>query len=479
MALDALLTVAQMGEADRRTIAAGTPGPALMAAAGAAVADAIGFRWAACPVTVLCGPGNNGGDGYVAARLLQARGWPVTVAALAPPRRGDAAHHAALWTGPTLPLAPAALDGAGLVVDALFGAGLDRPIQGPFAAVLAALGDGPRRPVVAVDVPSGVQGDTGRADPATVAADLTVTFFRAKPGHCLMPGRALCGRLVVADIGIDPAVLPALGPLARRNGPALWRAALPAAAPGQHKYSRGAVLVAGGPMTGAARLAARGARRAGAGLVSLAVPPEWVAVCAGDGPGLIVRPAADVDAYRALAADRRVAALVVGPGTGADAAAIAAALLPLGKPTVVDADALGPALVPAPTGAGPLVLTPHEGEFRRTFPTVAADGGKAAAARATAAAAGAVVLYKGPDTVIAAPDGRTAINTNAPPALATAGSGDVLAGIIGALLARGMPPFEAAAAAAWAHGRAGHRAGAGAIAEDLPEALDPADLSRS
>jgi NAD(P)H-hydrate epimerase len=490
----ALLTVAEMGEADRRTIAAGTPGIVLMEAAGAAVADAVAARWTPRPVVVLAGPGNNGGDGFVAARLLAERGWPVRVALLGAREAlaGDAALAAARWTDPVVPLAPACLDGAGLVIDAVFGAGLSRPVAG-IAAETLARADGGRAiaPVVAVDVPSGVHGDTGAVLGMAPRAALTVTFFRRKPGHLLLPGRALAGEIVVADIGIPEAVLDAIVPCHAANGPALWGARFPWPAVDGHKYSRGhAVAVSGGiSHTGACRLAARAALRVGAGLVTVASPPAALLVNAAQLTAVMVRPVDGADGLAALLADRRLNAVLLGPGGGVGAGMVAEVLAALDGPraVVLDADALtsfaaDPAplwaalAAPARAAAG-AVLTPHSGEFARLFPDLGPDLPRPARAARAAARAGAVVLLKGPDTVIAAPDGRVAINALAPPTLATAGSGDVLAGLILGLLAQGLDPFDAAGAAAWLHGAAAEAFGPGLIAEDLIEAV-PAALRR-
>ncbi|BBK42762.1 bifunctional NAD(P)H-hydrate repair enzyme [Allostella vacuolata] len=470
---EALLTVAEMGRADAAAIAGGTPGAVLMEAAGRAVAVAVARRWQPCPVVVLCGPGNNGGDGYVAARWLARAGWPVTVARFGDPARlaGDAAHHARLWSGPVRAMAPDVVDGAGLVVDAIFGAGLSRPVDGVAAATLArAAAAG--TPVVAIDVPSGLDGDTGRVRGHAVAAALTVTFFRRKPGHLLQPGRGLCGPTLVADIGIPPAVLDTIAPATFANAPGLWRAARRLRGADDHKYRFGhAVVVGGGRLTGAARLAAHAAARAGAGLVTVAAPVAALAGYAAQPAALLLAADAEIPA---LLEDPRRNAWLLGPGGGAGPAlrTLAATVLAAGRATVLDADALT-AFADRPADLfravrGPTILTPHDGEFARLF---AVQGDRLARARAAAAESGAVVVLKGADTVIAAPDGRAAINGNAPPWLATAGTGDVLAGICVGLLAQGMPAFEAAAMAVWLHGAAGGACGPGLIADDLPAAI--------
>lgn len=477
-----LLTPAEMAEADRLAIAAGTPGMTLMEAAGRAVAEAAAALAPEGPVLVVAGPGNNGGDGFVAARRLAGAGRDVRVALLGDPARlrGDARIAADRWPGPVLDAA-CGLPHAALAIDALFGAGLDRPLAGPAAEAVAAVNSAPA--ILAVDLPSGIDGRTGAVLGTAVTAHATVTFFRRKPGHMLFPGRAHCGTLAVADIGIPASVLAAIGPDTFANEPALWRAAVPAPAATTHKWRRGHALVVSGGMTrtGAARLAAAAALRAGAGLVTLLSPPAALAVNAAHLTAVMLRRLDGADALAAAVADTRGTALVVGPALGTDAAAAALveAALATPVPLVLDADALSLAAArpdaafaamaarPAPT-----VLTPHEGEFARLFPDLA-DGPRLDRARLAAARSGAVLVLKGPDTVVAAPDGRAAINANAPPWLATAGSGDVLAGIVCGLLAQGAPGWEAACAAVWLHGAAATEAGPGLTAEDLAPSLRP------
>lgn len=457
-----LLTVAEMARADAAAIAGGVPGIVLMENAGRAVARAILRRFRACPTVVLCGPGNNGGDGFVVARRLEGEGWPVRVALLGERTRlaGDAARAASRWRGAVEELAPAALARAHLVVDAVFGAGLARPVEGVVADTLAAC----RAPVVAVDLPSGVAGDTGAVLGFARQAALTVTFFRLKPAHLLRPGRDLCGEIRCAPIGIPGAVLAAIRPHGFRNDPALWQGALRRPGAADHKYSRGSLtIVAGAAMTGAARLAARAARRAGVGLVTIACPDAAsAAACRAGDPGVIVTEAPVGD----LLGDPRRQVWLVGPGGGEGAPAAVAAIRAAGRTLLADADALR--AVPGAL-AGAALITPHEGEFARLFGAAGPD--RLAAARAASRQIGGAVLLKGSDTVIAAPDGRAAITDGAPAWLATAGTGDVLAGIAAALVAQGLPGWEAGCAAAWAHAAAAHRAGAHLIAEDLADHL--------
>ena len=466
-----LLTVQEMATADRLAVQGGIGGFALMQAAGQACARIIQRRYAPVPALVLCGPGNNGGDGFIIASHLAAAGWNVRVATLGAVEDlgGDAARAAALWDGETVRATPEQPGQARLVVDALFGAGLNRDLSGTASGIVEALARcGAHR--VAIDVPSGLDGDTGEVRGTVAPADLTVSFFRAKPGHLLLPGRILCGVLRIVDIGIPATVLETIAPAQARNDPAIWAASLPAPTASDHKYRRGHALVLGGPaMTGAARFAAAAARRVGCGMLTLAVPEAAGALYRSTVPGALVRSLDHPP-------DRRLTAVLAGPGLGTDRQARAAldTLLAAGRPTVLDADALtmftGASADLAERVRGPLVATPHEGEFVRLFPDLAGRG-KVDRAREGAARLGGVLVLKGADTVIADPGGAVVINDNAPPWLATGGSGDVLAGTVAGLLAQGVPPFEAAAASVWLNGRAAARAGRGMVAEDLPDIL--------
>lgn len=479
-----IVTVAEMYAADRFAADHGVPSLTLMENAGRAVADEIVKRWPPRPTAVLCGPGNNGGDGFVAARLLKTRGWDVRVALLGPRQalKGDAGAMAAAWPGEVAPLSAQALEGAELVVDALFGAGLQRALDGAARQTVLAL-NRMKSAVVAVDIPSGLHGDLGRPlDDACVQADVTVTFFRKKPAHVLMPSRLTCGRIVVSQIGIPDAALDT--PRIFENGPGLWIDDFPRPDPLAHKYARGHALIVSGPAhaTGAARLAACGALRIGAGLASVASPPDAVAVNAAHLTAIMVKPFDGPDGLRKILSDRRINAVVIGPGCGVGEATKELVDAALNAKCVLDADALSsfqgkPGLLFSRLGPD-CVLTPHEGEFERLFPgLLARSPTRIEAAREAAATAGCVVLLKGPDTAVADPSGRVCISTNAPPALATAGSGDVLAGFVAGLLAQGMGAFEAACAAAWLHGEAANLFGRGLISEDLPEQL-PTVLKR-
>jgi len=471
----ALLDVRQMGEADQLSLATGKTVVELMESAGAAVCIEIEKRWTPRPVTVLCGPGNNGGDGFVVAQRLSVAGWPVRVALLGSQQKmtGAARHHADLWLGSIEPISPSVVAGAELVVDAIFGAGLSRALDGPVVKTLAAA-DQQKLPIVAIDVPSGLMGDTGEAFGA-VAAALTVTFFRRKPGHLLLPGKLLCGEVVVADIGIPSSLLTMISPTTFANDPSIWETQLPVLQHGGNKYTRGHALISGGyPMTGAARLSALSAARIGAGLTTVAVSPVALPIYAAALTSIIVQPMDGPQDFQRMLDERRYSAFLIGPGAGVgdETRARVLAMLRTGRPTVLDADALtvfaDDPLTLDKAIVGPCVLTPHDGEFRRLFDP---SGDKLTRARTAARRCGAVVILKGSDTVIASPDGRAVINSNAPPTLATAGSGDVLSGFVLGLLAQGMDPFLAASAAVWLHSAAATEFGLGLIAEDLPELL--------
>jgi len=482
-----LLTTAEMAHADRRAVDLGVASLTLMEAAGRAVAEqALRSVAAGARIAVLCGPGNNGGDGFVAARLLREAGCDVEVGCLVEPSRlkGDAGAMAARWTGAIRTDCSAIVEAnkAALIIDALFGAGLSRPLDGDAGALVDAVNRCRKAGtlVLSVDVPSGLDGTTWVAGPHVVSASSTVTFFRLKPGHLLMPGRALCGPVTLADIGMPDAVLEEIRPRAVRNGPSLWGHVFPRLSASGHKYVRGhAVVVSGGvEMSGAARLCARGALRMGAGLVTIASPPDALQAHAAQLNAILLHTGTAPDQLAGLLSDTRFNAVAIGPGLGraSDVIVQLDAVLASKAAVVLDADAItmaahAPERLFAAIGAcgRPVVLTPHEGEFKRLFPGAA--GSKLDRARQAARQSGGVVLLKGPDTVIASPDGHAAINDNAPATLATAGSGDVLAGFVTGLLAQGMPAFEAACAAVWLHGECANRFGPGLIAEDIPEAL--------
>lgn len=501
-----LLTNAQMGEADRLAVKLGVPSLALMENAGRAVADeAVKMVDRNARIAILCGPGNNGGDGFVAARFLRERGYEVRVFCLVPvgALKGDAAENARRWVAKggrieEMSRSRDAIRASALVVDALFGAGLARALDGEAAAAVARV-TASRGAVLAVDVPSGLSGDTGQPlGDVFVTADRTITFFRRKPGHLLNPGRALCGEVVVADIGIPEAVLDAGRGMAGGSGlqAVPWDTVanniggyvemLSGRNASRHKYDHGHTVVVSGPAhrTGAARLAARGALRIGSGLVTVASPLDALSENGSQLTAIMLRGFASAEDLRGLLADRRINAVAIGPGCGVDARAaeLVSVVLEGSAQAVFDADALSvmagawaemrPLTLARFAAGRSAVLTPHEGEFARLFPGIAADGGcKLDRARAAAKESGCVVVLKGADTVIAEPGGGAAINENAPPWLATAGSGDVLTGFVAGLLAQGMAPFAAACAGVWIHGACAGRFGPGLVAEDLPEVV--------
>jgi len=482
-----VLTTTEMERADRLTIAAGTPGFALMMSAGQAVAEAAMNLVEEGPIVVVAGRGNNGGDGFVAAAELAARGRDVSVILLCErdSLQGDAALAARGWKYPVLPFNPQAIGKPALIIDALFGAGLNRPVKGDPLEVIAAV-NANGAPVLAVDLPSGINGTTGAVMGAAIDAVETVTFFRRKPGHLLMPGRKHCGRVRVADIGIDARVLDEISPLTFENVPQSWQKSFPVPDIGGHKYARGHAVVVSGELasTGAARLAARGALRAGAGLVTVASPRDALAVNAAALTAVMVRAIDTAVEFAEMIGDRRLGTVVIGPGAGVSARTrdFVHTALSARRSLVLDADALT-SFADAPerlfesikaSGDVKVVLTPHEGEFPRLFSDISnkhPGRSKLERVRAAAERCGAVVLLKGPDTVVASPDGRASIASNAPPWLATAGAGDVLAGMIAAFLAQGAPAYEAACIGGWMHGEAASEAGPGLIAEDLPEVL--------
>jgi ADP-dependent NAD(P)H-hydrate dehydratase / NAD(P)H-hydrate epimerase len=482
-----VLTTTEMERADRLTIAAGTPGFALMMSAGQAVAEAAMDLVEEGPILVVAGRGNNGGDGFVAAAELAARGREVSVILLCErdSLQGDAASAARGWKHPVLPFNPQAIGRPALIIDALFGAGLNRPVKGdPLEMIEAINANG--APVLSVDLPSGINGTSGAVMGVAIKATETVTFFRRKPAHLLLPGRIHCGRVRLADIGIVSGVLAEIQPRTFENTPPFWRKSFPVPQIDGQKYSRGHALVVSGDLaaTGAARMSARGALRAGAGLVTLASPRDALAVNATALTAVMVRAIDTAVEFAELLTDKRLNALVIGPGTGVGSRTRDFVLTALSaqRRLVLDADALtsfaeAPEELFQPIKAlqdPQVVLTPHEGEFPRIFSDLSNKHplrSKLERVRAAAERCGAVVLLKGPDTVVASPDGRATIAANAPPWLATAGAGDVLAGMIAGLLAQGVAAFEAACIGVWMHGEAAREAGPGLIAEDLPEVL--------
>lgn len=475
----ALLSAAQSKQADALCASRGISVETLMENAGAAIADILQERFAPGRITVLCGPGNNGGDGLVAARLLHTRGWEVQLCEIgteaATPLQKAMKQAYVNAGGRMVPLNDEALNASGLILDALLGTGLTRALEGPMLQAVQRMNQA-RVPVIAVDIPTGLNADSGAVMGEAARAFLTISFGHAKPGHFLLPGKDYCGRVEVADIGIPDEIMPQIAPELWLNHPSLWQHEWNAAATQDHKYSRGQCLIRGGPLhrTGAAKLAAIAAARAGCGLTKVACDTPSLPVYAATFLSVMTEPVATVAQFHALCANDKLNAILVGPGNGLDDGTRGCVLAALesGKNCVLDADALtafahdAKALLSATHHN--TILTPHEGEFARLFPDIAASNEtKPQRAVQAASRAGCIIVLKGSDTVIAAPDGRCVINANAPPTLATAGTGDVLAGIITGLLAQSVPPFYAACAGVWLHGAAATHIGTGLMAEDL------------
>ncbi len=475
-----------MADIDSDAARSGIDSFALMTAAGTAVsAAALRHYPGALRFVVLCGPGNNGGDGYVAATALCNSGCDVAVYASGDTTalQGDAARAFRLWSGDVDPLSVCRPRAGDVVIDAFLGAGLTRPVSTDVAMLMQTI-EARGVPVIAVDLPSGIDGRTGKVLGESFRASRTVTFMARKPGHLLLPGRALCGDLEVVDIGIPTRILRSHSSGLIENGPHLWSGFSHVLDPSAHKFTRGhlAVFSGGALATGAARLSAAAGLKAGAGLVTLASSAAALAANSSHLTAVMLRHIEDASDLKIWLEDRRIGAFVLGPAFGDLEKARQYLALLRDRSVVLDADGItafkeDPSPLFSAFSSGPtrLVMTPHEGEFARLFPDIEGDETLSKLDRALAAArrSHAVIVYKGADTVIAAPDGRAAINTNAPPWLATAGSGDTLCGIIGAHLAQGMPAFEAAAAGVWRHGRAGAKAGEGLTAEDLAAAIEP------
>jgi NAD(P)H-hydrate epimerase len=481
-----LLTPENMGQVDRAAAASGLSSYGLMERAGQAVAACALRRFPdALRFVILCGPGNNGGDGYVAARALRAAGAEIAVHVLGEPTalRDDAASAFAQFTGSVAPLADYNPRTGDVVVDALFGAGLARDLAAGVITTIEAINES-AIPVLAVDLPSGIDGRTGAVRGAAFQAAVTVTFMCRKPGHLLLPGRMMAGDLEIFDIGIPERILLSHGGKIGVNAPTAWRHLLPVKTGAGHKYVRGHLAVFSGPATatGAGRLSAMAGLRAGAGLVTLLSPTAALSANAAHLIAVMLKAVDGESDLWALLEDVRLKTFVLGPGFGdGERARRYAGLIASGeRRLVLDADGItafrdGPQVLfdLFAGGEARLVITPHDGEFARLFPDLAKGStlSKIERAQKAAARSNGVVILKGADTVIAAPDGRALVNENAPPWLATAGSGDVLAGLVGAHLAQGMPAFEAAASAVWRHGEAGRLAGEGLTAETLIDTL--------
>jgi len=440
-----ILTAEAMRAAEQAAFDGGISVEELMERAGGALAEAV-YRFAGrTPALILCGPGNNGGDGYVAARHLSDRGVAVRVAAQGEPASDAAKSARARWTGSVEDLGDATT-ASPLLIDCLFGTGLKRGLEDAVCKQLSRLCD-TAMASVACDLPSGVETDTGAELSHVPAFHMTVAFGALKPAHLLHPAMHKCGRLVLADIGIR----------ADDRWHEIAAPELPALDPGGHKYDRGLVHALAGAMPGAIALAAKASALAGAGYVRVSTSRPI--------DGL---PSAIVQLDTAQVNDERIGCLLVGPGLG-DVPQLLTLALTSKAPKVLDADALTHVGEPERLHGQDAIVTPHEGEFRKLFGDL--PGSKPERALEAARRSQAVVVYKGPDTLVASPDGNVAFAPRAHPWLASAGTGDVLAGLIAAMRARGMATFEAACAGVWLHGRAAEIAGPELIADDLAEAI--------
>ncbi len=476
-----------MAKADALAVKYGVPSIKLMENAGLAVVEQVLKHYAPCKVLILCGPGNNGGDGFVVARLLKQQGWQVIVALFGDKARlkGDAKINSDRFDGEIKSLQQADINNANLIVDGLLGAGLDRDIEGELALIIKAVNKS-ALPIVAIDIASGIDGESGQVRGVAIKATRTVSFFRAKPGHYLLSGREYCGELHIADIGIPKLVLEEIAANVWLNTPNLW--SLPKQKISSHKYDAGHCIVVSGDElhTGAARMAAKAALRIGAGLVSLIGEKSALLIHATQLSSIMLSEVSCVNDLTKLLKDKRFNSIVIGPalGVGEKTKAFVLSALASSANIVIDADGLS-SFADNPKQlfdaikvkkSGEIVLTPHGGEFAKIFNIKA--NSKVELAREAAKISGSTIVLKGADSVIASPCGWAIINNNAPPYLATAGSGDVLAGTIGGLLAQSMGGFEAASAGVHLHGAAGALfGGRGLIADDLPDLL-PQALSK-
>ena len=471
-----LLSTDEMIRADSLAVNATKSSFDLMKAAGLAVFRVLRKSWTWRNVLVLCGPGNNGGDGFIVASLLRDAGWPVKVGLLGniSDLKGDVSLAVKHWQGETSKITPDLFGEADLIVDGLFGAGLSRDIDGITKDLINEINQ-TDIDCLSIDLPSGIDGNTGQVKGCAICAKETVTFFRKKPGHLLLPGRHFSGKIHLKDIGITPSVLRNIKPNLYENAVENWREHFPYPRPTDYKYSRGHTVIGGGmDMPGAALLAARASRRIGSGMTTIIADEITRNSYSGRDPGILFRTLGKRGDFEEIISDPRVNTVLLGPGNGVTDETRHKVVVTLRekRATVLDADALT-VFQDDPKYLfnwikGPAVLTPHEGEFARLFDTTS---DKITNCKAAADLSGAVVISKGYDTVIASPDGRTVVNNNAPSTLATAGSGDVLSGIIVGLLAQGMPMFEAASAGVWLHGEAANSFGMGLIAEDIVKAI--------
>ena len=474
-----VLSIADHNLIDQLIVERGASNLSLIEAAGRAVSEEISARWTPSKALIMCGPGKNGADGCVVAKSLQEKGWDVTIGFIKDPLKSsgyisDIFHG---WMGPAELLNPLLLDNTDIVIDALFGAGFRHPISDSIFQTLKSLSN-LKKPVVAIDLPSGVDGDEGTVHTVSPKADLTVTFFKHKFGHLLYPGRAYCGEVVVLDIGIPDSLLDEISCNTWINEPLLWKHLFPWPKYDDHKYRRGHVLVVSGGVgsTGAARLASVAAYRVGSGLVTLACPTDALSSLTKCEPEFLLALIDSSASLYDLLLERKRNAVLIGPGNGLNDNTRENVLSILDTPAaaVIDADALT-VFSEYPEELFKVldetcILTPHDGEFNRLFP-FQKEGGRLSRARNAAKISGAVIVLKGPDTVVAHPDGRATITNISTPFLATAGSGDVLGGIIIGLRAQGVPSFEASSMGVWLHAKAATHFGPGLIASDISSHL--------
>ena len=479
-----ILSISEMYKVEKQVCAQGITSLSLMEAAGEAIADAVLNICEDGRILILCGLGNNGGDGFVAARLLENNGRKVRVLCLGSidELNGDARASASNWTGEMCKFTSSLFEDTQVVVDALYGIGLNRPITGLGEDIIEKLNE-TNIPCVSVDIPSGVDANTGKILGCAVKANICVTFFRRKPGHLLFPGKDKCGDVRVADIGIDKSIFTSLPPKIHENTPQLWLENFPIPEVQGHKYNRGhAVVVGGEELTGAAKLASFAALRSGAGLVTIASPKESSMVYRSGSPSVMVKDINNLEEFTSIISQKSVTGVLIGPGNGVNKETYDRVLRAITcNPCVLDADALTVfeqcpnVLFRALKNMSECnnVITPHEGEFKKLFIKEAeSKNSKSKIELAISASSiNAVIVLKGADTIITSPTGLIYINTNSSPYLATAGSGDVLSGIILGLLVQGMIPFEAASAGVWLHGESGRMFGPGLVAEDIAKII--------
>ena len=474
MVAKALLTNSQMSFVENQAIKSGKKSTELMENAGTAVVKLILKRYKNRNISVLCGPGKNGGDGFVVARLLKEQGWNVRLGLTSSQKDKDSIEKAELWKGNIEPLNESLLYGNPIIIDAMFGAGLKRKLTGIPLALVTKINN-KKLDCIAIDIPSGIDGDSGKILGDAPKCKLTITFFCAKPGHFLMPSKSKVGEVIIEDIGISNSFLKQINVKTFLNTPELWKKKFPIPTYDTHKYKRGHLLIAGAAnMTGATHLASSSARRIGAGVVTIGAPSSSCDIYKLGAFGHIVLPINNPGDWNNLLKNYKNTATLIGPGLGKIAFLkdVVIAALNSKKPVILDADGLNifknnPLQLFHSTNRKH-ILTPHEGEFKKLFNF---KGNPISRVSRAAKKSGAIVLLKGSSTIIAHPNGKIIINDTGKPYLATAGSGDVLAGIIAGLITQGMNVFEAGCGGTWIHGRAAELFGPGLIAEDIPKLI--------